>query len=375
MSPHGPDAGTAGRRGRPGPHSPATPSAASSAIASRLASKTSTSPPPLQCRPSPSGLGAGRAARRQPRCAGRFRLTREKSARPRTARRRLKPRRALRSAAATSPERGSGACRKGRPRSDWRGRANASRRRTVPPRPWRRRTRSPPRGAERGERALGEARALLHERQHRLRHAVVEPGQGSGRRAVDAGDAQDLLDDVGLDLDVGAPGGRRETRPRPRRQSRAGARIASPSSRGISTPSSRFTSLYGKGTSAAAPTDRPPRSCAKARRRRSTARAQSRDRSRGRRSRDRRRVRTDSARRSMIPSLRPVCAMFVRVPQRAFDQNVARRLVAAGMLAAHDAGDRFDAVLVGDDAPCSRRARRSCRRARARSRRRGRGGP
>ena len=38
-----------------------------------------------------------------------------------------------------------------------------------------------------------------------------------------------------------------------------------------------------------------------------------------------------------------------RVPQRAFDQHVARVLVAARMLAAHDAGDRFDAVVVGDD--------------------------
>ena len=38
-----------------------------------------------------------------------------------------------------------------------------------------------------------------------------------------------------------------------------------------------------------------------------------------------------------------------RVPERAFDQNVARRRVAAGMLAAHDASDRLDAVLVGDN--------------------------
>ena len=44
-------------------------------------------------------------------------------------------------------------------------------------------------------------------RQHRPRHALVEPGQGRGRRAVDAGDAQDLLDDIGLDLHVRAPGG------------------------------------------------------------------------------------------------------------------------------------------------------------------------
>ena len=38
-----------------------------------------------------------------------------------------------------------------------------------------------------------------------------------------------------------------------------------------------------------------------------------------------------------------------RIPERALDENVARRLVAAGMLAAHDSGDRLDAILVGDD--------------------------
>ena len=38
-----------------------------------------------------------------------------------------------------------------------------------------------------------------------------------------------------------------------------------------------------------------------------------------------------------------------RVPQRALDQHVAGRGVAARMLAAHDAGDRFDAIVVGDD--------------------------
>ena len=60
---------------------------------------------------------------------------------------------------------------------------------------------------ERRQRALGEAGALLHEGQHRPRHAVIEPGQGRGQRPVDAGDAQDLLHDIGLDLHVGAPGG------------------------------------------------------------------------------------------------------------------------------------------------------------------------
>ena len=54
---------------------------------------------------------------------------------------------------------------------------------------------------------LASLRALLHERQHRPWHALVETGQGRRRRPVDAGDAQDLLDHVGLDLDVRAPGG------------------------------------------------------------------------------------------------------------------------------------------------------------------------
>ena len=36
------------------------------------------------------------------------------------------------------------------------------------------------------------------------------------------------------------------------------------------------------------------------------------------------------------------------VPQRRFDQHVGGVLVAARGLAAHDAGERFDAVIVGD---------------------------
>ncbi len=36
------------------------------------------------------------------------------------------------------------------------------------------------------------------------------------------------------------------------------------------------------------------------------------------------------------------------VPQRGFDQNVGGGLVATGALAAHHAGERFDAVIVGD---------------------------
>ncbi len=38
------------------------------------------------------------------------------------------------------------------------------------------------------------------------------------------------------------------------------------------------------------------------------------------------------------------------VPQRRFDQHVGGVFIAAGGLAAHDAGERFDAVIVRDDA-------------------------
>ena len=61
--------------------------------------------------------------------------------------------------------------------------------------------------AERRQRALGRAGALLQQRQHGARHARVEPRQRRRRHAVEAGDAHDLLDDVGLAVDVGAPVG------------------------------------------------------------------------------------------------------------------------------------------------------------------------
>ncbi len=51
-----------------------------------------------------------------------------------------------------------------------------------------------------------------------------------------------------------------------------------------------------------------------------------------------------------MPSLRPVCAMLIGVPQRRFDQHVGGRFRAAGLFAAHDAGKRFHAFVVGDDA-------------------------
>ena len=63
------------------------------------------------------------------------------------------------------------------------------------------------------------------------------------------------------------------------------------------------------------------------------------------------------------------------VPQRQFDQHIGGGFRAAGCFAAHDAGERLDALVVGDDADRCRRACRSCRRAPAASRRRARAAP
>ena len=51
-----------------------------------------------------------------------------------------------------------------------------------------------------------------------------------------------------------------------------------------------------------------------------------------------------------MPSLRPGLRDVDLVPQRRFDQHVGRRLRTAGRFAAHDAGERFHAVVVGDHA-------------------------
>ena len=58
--------------------------------------------------------------------------------------------------------------------------------------------------AARGERALGAAGAQLHRREDRLARRVAAL-ERRHRHLVDADDAHDLLDDVGLALHVGAP--------------------------------------------------------------------------------------------------------------------------------------------------------------------------
>ena len=57
-----------------------------------------------------------------------------------------------------------------------------------------------------GERALGLAGAPLQRRQDRRGDRVRRARQRARQHALKAGDAHDLLDEIGLALDVGAPG-------------------------------------------------------------------------------------------------------------------------------------------------------------------------
>ena len=127
-------------------------------------------------------------------------------------------------------------------------------------------TRSPPRAAKARRARFGQPRTLLQERQHGLWHALIEPGQWGRRRAVDAGDAQNLLDDVGLDQHVRTPR-RRKTFPsatsKPRR-----VRVASPSSRDVDADQPLDLAV-GEGRANAAVAEGRRQIMAKVRRRRS----------------------------------------------------------------------------------------------------------
>ena len=162
-----------------------------SASASRLASKTSTAPPPLQCRPSPPRLGAAAPHRRRGDALVVLAGAEEDLADLEQRDVARSARRALRSAAATRP-----GTRLGRmsERSAAIGLASASA--GAPP------PNSSAAGLEMNDqvtasRSASAASARLasrvrfcSERQHRLRHAVVEPRQrgqsarGRGRRCA-----------------------------------------------------------------------------------------------------------------------------------------------------------------------------------------------
>ena len=50
-----------------------------------------------------------------------------------------------------------------------------------------------------------------------------------------------------------------------------------------------------------------------------------------------------------MPSCRPLRAIFAGSQSAEFDQDIGRFRIAAGCFAADDAGDRFDAMVIGDD--------------------------
>lgn len=60
--------------------------------------------------------------------------------------------------------------------------------------------------AARRERALGDTRALLQHGEHRLDDLALDARQRRRGHAIEAGDADDLLDEIGLAADIGTPG-------------------------------------------------------------------------------------------------------------------------------------------------------------------------
>ena len=203
----------------------------------------------------------------------------------------------------------------------------------------------------RGERALGLAGAVLDRRQHRLarRIAAIERSQ---RHLIDADDAHDLLDDIGLAFDVRAPGRHRDLhhRPLPATKKPRWPRMRFISISGTSRPARRLTSSTGKSIGAIV-----GRLAANHHDLRRRAAAQV-EHHLGRQFETRHHeIRIDAAleaiaRIGIDAELAAGLRDVDRIPERGFDQHVGGVLVAAREFAAHDAGERFHALLVGDHA-------------------------
>ena len=226
----------------------------------------------------------------------------------------------------------------------------------------------------RRERALGLAGAHLRRGQHRLarRVAAVERRR---RDAIDADDAHDLLDDVGLALDVGPPRRRRDLHAAvlagdeeaelgehaahlDQTEIEAGEPLQF-AGREVDDLVRRF-GLAGDGDlgrRAAAQLDHHLRRELEPRQHE---------------------VRIDAAleaiaRVGVDAELAPGLRDVERLPQRRFDQHVGGVLVAARRLAAHDAGEQLRRRCRRRSRTWRCRACRSCRRAPAAARRSARG--
>ena len=197
------------------------------------------------------------------------------------------------------------------------------------------------------KRALGQPCALLQQRQHRWRHAFVQARQRRRRHAIEAGDAHDLLDDVGLALDVGPPARHDrlavlelEAEPLEDRLALALRDVDAEQplhfAVGEVNRALRLDRIAGD--------DQPRRLAA----------AKVDDEMRRQLGAGDAEIGIDAALEAIArigddAELASGLGDVGRVPQRALDQHVAGVLVAARMLAAHHAGDQLDAVVVGDD--------------------------
>ena len=182
------------------------------------------------------------------------------------------------------------------------------------------------------------------------RVAAREFGRG---HAIDAGDAHDFLDDIGLAFDIRPPRRHRDLhhscRCR-RRRSRAFRGCASSPATAGRDRTRRFTSSTGNSISLSGDFASPATMISDA------VSAAELDDKLGREFETRQHeIRIDAAleaiaRIGMDAELAAGLRDIERLPERRFDQHVGRRLRAAGRFAAHDAGERFDALLVGDHA-------------------------
>ena len=224
--------------------------------------------------------------------------------------------------------------------------------------------------AARGERPARERHALLREREHGLQHRRLEAREGRRGHPVEPADARDLLDEIGLAFDVRPPGGRDDFREAIFR-AEAEAEPAQGRERGDIVDLEAGEALGF----AQREIDRAPVVGDRAGEHdlRSLA-AANLEHHAGRELEPRKRECRIDAALETIARIRVDAELAAglgdieRIPKRRFDEHIGRLLVAARGLSAHDAADRFDAVLIGDHHHALVECSRSCRRARGASR-------
>ena len=205
----------------------------------------------------------------------------------------------------------------------------------------------------RGERAAHAGHALLQQRQHRRRDAVGLALHRRGLHALETGDAHDLLDEIGLALDIRTPG----------RNMHIGA--VGIAGRALDGEAELFEDrrhfLHGEFEPGQARDFAPREEQRRARRRRMAgddhlrglAAAQLYDERRRQIAAGNIEGRIDAALEAVARIGRNAEATagvgdVVGIPERGFDQHVGRVFVAAGMLAAHYTSYRLHSVVIAN---------------------------